>query len=74
MRNQLETNLTELKEKLAALDKKIHVQPGSRYLREVRSSYLRAINSAETTLEFVNGLDPTVLNTVVRLKKSEVVY
>lgn len=74
MRNQLETNLAELKEKLAALDKKIHIQPASRYLRDVRSSYLRAINSAETTLEFLNGLDPTVLSTVARLKKTQEVY
>lgn len=74
MRGQLETNLLNLKEKLAALDRKIQDQPGSRYLRDVRNSYLKAINSAETTLHYVNGLDTTVLNTVARLKKTHDVY
>ncbi len=71
MRRQLEEDLMNLKEKLASLDKKIQNQPGSRYLKDVRNSYLRAINSAETTLEIVNDLDQTVLNTASRLLKAQ---
>lgn len=74
MRGQLQSNLLNLKQKLAALDKKIQDRPGSRYLKDVRSSYLKAINSAETTLHYVNDLDPNVLNTVARLKKTQEVY
>lgn len=72
MRNKLEANLTSLKEKLAALDRKLEHQPHSRYLRDVRNSYLQAINSAEATLQIVNSLDDTILNNVARLKNQEV--
>lgn len=68
MRRQLETDLVNLKEKLAAIDRKIQSHPGSRYLRDVRNSYLRAIRSAETTMQIVQDLDPMVLNTVARFK------
>lgn len=71
MRNKLEESLTSLKEKLSALDRKLEHQPNSRYLKDVRISYLKAINSAEATLEIVNGLDPTILENVARLKKQE---
>jgi hypothetical protein len=74
MRRQLEADLMNLKEKLAAIDRKIQNQPGSRYLRDVRNSYVRAINSAETTLQIVNDLDPMVLSTVARLKRTQEVY
>jgi hypothetical protein len=74
MRSQLEIDLRNLKERLASLDKKIQNQPGSRYLKDVRKSYLRAINSAETTLEITNDLDPMVLNTMSRLRKTQKVY
>ncbi|HLP74582.1 MAG TPA: hypothetical protein VK155_16870 [Bacteroidales bacterium] len=74
MRKQLETNLISLREKLAEIEKKISSQPNSRYLKEARESYLRAISSAISTLELINDLDPTVLNTVARLKKTEEVY
>lgn len=74
MRSQLEIDLKNLKEKLASLDKKIQNQPGSRYLKEIRKSYLRAINSAETTLQITNDLDPMVLNTMARLKRTQKVY
>lgn len=63
-----------LKEKLAEIEKKMGSQPDSRRLKEVRESYLRAISSAESTLKLVNDLDPTVLNTVARLKKTQEVY
>lgn len=74
MRNKLEINLMDLKEKLAAVDRKIQVKPGSRYLIEVRNSYIRAINSAETTMDYVRGLDPKVLNNVARLKRKQEVF
>jgi hypothetical protein len=74
MRSQLEIDLRNLRERLASLDKKIQSQPGSRYLKDVRKSYLRAINSAETTLQIVNDLDPLVLDTMSRLKKTQKVY
>lgn len=74
MRGQLETNIILLKKKLATIDKMIQHKPGSRNLKEVRNSYLQAIHSAETTMQFVNGLDTQVLNTVAKLKKTHEVY
>lgn len=69
MRDHLETNLSGLKEKLAAIEKKLENQPGSGNLRNIRRTYVQAIRSAERTLEAITGLDPVILNTVVRLKK-----
>lgn len=69
MRRQLESDVNILKEKLAAVDRKIQNKPESRYLRDVRNTYRRAINSAEKTLQVVNDLDPTVLNNVAKFGK-----
>lgn len=69
MIKQLEGSLVELKLKLAALDRKIQNQPGSRYLKDIRNSYKQAINAAETTLESVSDLNPMILDTVASWKK-----
>jgi hypothetical protein len=71
MRRKLETNLVTLKEKLAEIDKKAGEEPDSKYLKEIRESYMRAIRAAESTLNLVNDLDPTVLNTVAKLKDTQ---
>lgn len=69
MIKQLEGSLAELRLKLAALDKKIQNQPGSRYLKEIRNSYKQAIIAAENTLESVSDLNPMILETAAGWRK-----
>ncbi|HLN22046.1 MAG TPA: hypothetical protein VK213_13215 [Bacteroidales bacterium] len=69
MKNDLEATLVILKDKLAVVNKKIESQPDKKYLENIRRTYTQAIDSAERTLEAVVGLDPVILDTVIKMKK-----